>query len=74
MKNIIAGIRYMADGVFAFAWFALAARLGWKIAESTGWMAALYFALFAGSAAYGTWCLFELGKRSVKVEKKGERK
>lgn len=71
MKNhpVIVGLKAMADGVFAFGWFAAAARFAMMIADATGWLAALYFALFAGAATYGGWCVYELGKKTLKNKK-----
>ena len=73
MKNhpVIVGLKAMANGMFAFGWFAVAAGLAWRIAGATGWIAALYFIGFAASAAYGIWCLYELGIKTLKEIKKG---
>lgn len=73
MKNhpIIVGLKVMANGLFAFGWFAVAAAIAWRIASANGWYAALYFAVFAACVAYGIWCLYELGIKTLKNSKKG---
>ena len=68
-NNVLAGLKSMAEGTFAFGWFAAAAVNAWRIAGASGWLAVWYFLLFAGAAAYGIWCLFELGKKTLKNKK-----
>lgn len=73
MKNhpIVIGLKVMCNGVFSFGWFAIAMAIAWRIADATGWMAALYFVLFTACTAYGIWCLYELGIKTIKNAKKG---
>lgn len=66
---VIVGLKAMADGVFAFGWFAVAAKFAMMIADAAGWLAAFYFFLCAAAAVYGSWCVYELGKKTMKNKK-----
>jgi len=73
MKNhpVIVGLKVMANGMFAFGLFASAGYFAWRITSAKGWLAALYFILFAEAVVYGVRFLYKLGTRVLKSMKKG---